>query len=330
MNLSGVAIKSLMQKNEVEPKDLILVYDELALPWGSLRLRPDGSAAGHNGVQDVIDKIGTPAFPRVRLGVHPGYRLVQGTGADYLLSRFSRQQNETLDEFVSLAADATESIIAEGVSSSMTRFNRRFAPGTTEGCMRIYEKPVHRETRCNRRRDRPAHRTDVEKHHHHRYSTVDKVDKWGKAPACLQSGETPARLKVITYVLTFTADSARAVREFGERPYARAEDSVIKFPDGAHRRNPEAHRESGAKKFARSAHCGVASRRPRSLRLLSRCWVADQEESPRNPRSTGGSGAPRAWRPASGTVCFLPPAPEPATTPVAATPQEIIRRSHHG
>lgn len=131
MNLSGMAIKPLMQKNEVEPKDLILVYDELALPWGSLRLRPDGSAAGHNGVQDVIDKIGTQAFPRVRLGVHPGYQLVQGTGADYLLSRFSRQQNETLDECVSLAADATESIIAEGVSLSMTRFNRR-APGTTE------------------------------------------------------------------------------------------------------------------------------------------------------------------------------------------------------
>jgi PTH1 family peptidyl-tRNA hydrolase len=131
MNLSGVAIKPLMQKNEIEPKDLILVYDELALPWGSLRLRPDGSAAGHNGVQDVIDKIGTPAFPRVRLGVHPGYQLVQGAGADYLLSRFSRRQNETLDEFIGLAADATESIIAEGVSLSMTRFNRR-APGTTE------------------------------------------------------------------------------------------------------------------------------------------------------------------------------------------------------
>ena len=131
MNLSGVAIKPLMQKNEIEPKDLILVYDELALPWGSLRIRPDGSAAGHNGVQDVIDKIGTQQFPRVRLGVHPGYRLVQGTGADYLLSRFSRQQNETLDAFIGLAADATESIIAEGVSLSMTRFNRR-APGTTE------------------------------------------------------------------------------------------------------------------------------------------------------------------------------------------------------
>ncbi|HVV44353.1 MAG TPA: hypothetical protein VHC72_04085, partial [Bryobacteraceae bacterium] len=74
---------------------------------------------------------GTQDFPRVRLGVHPGYQLTAGRGADYLLSRFSRQQNETLEEFIGLAADATESIIAEGVSSSMTRFNRR-APGIKE------------------------------------------------------------------------------------------------------------------------------------------------------------------------------------------------------
>ncbi|HVY92802.1 MAG TPA: aminoacyl-tRNA hydrolase [Bryobacteraceae bacterium] len=131
MNLSGVSVKPLMQKNGVEPKDLILVYDELALPWGSLRIRPNGSSAGHNGAQNVIDVLGTQDFPRVRLGVHPGYQLTAGKGADYLLSRFSRQQNETLEEFVGLAADATESIIAEGVSSSMTRFNRR-APGTNE------------------------------------------------------------------------------------------------------------------------------------------------------------------------------------------------------
>jgi PTH1 family peptidyl-tRNA hydrolase len=131
MNLSGVSVKPLALKNEVEPKDLILVYDELALPWGSLRIRPNGSAAGHNGVQNVIDVLGTQEFPRVRLGVHPGYQLTAGRGADYLLSRFSRQQNETLEEFIGLAADATESIIAEGVSLSMTRFNRR-APGSKE------------------------------------------------------------------------------------------------------------------------------------------------------------------------------------------------------
>ena len=109
---------------------MLLVYDELDLPWGSLRLKPQGSAAGHNGVTDVIAKLGTQQFPRLRLGVHPGHALT--SGADYLLSRFTRRQTETLDQFVDLAADATESIIAEGVEKSMTKFNRRAQGSTTE------------------------------------------------------------------------------------------------------------------------------------------------------------------------------------------------------
>jgi len=129
MNLSGVAIKPLMQKNEVTKENLLLVYDELDLPWGSLRVKPQGTAAGHNGAKDVIEKLGTTEFPRIRLGVHPGHPL--SSGADYLLSRFTRQQSETLDLFIRLAADAAESVIAEGVSMSMTRFNRR-APGSSE------------------------------------------------------------------------------------------------------------------------------------------------------------------------------------------------------
>lgn len=130
MNLSGVAVRSLMQKNEVSPEELVLVYDELDLPWGQLRVKPKGSAAGHNGAKDVIAKIGTQMFPRVRLGVHPGHPLE--SGADYLLSRIPRQRNETLDEFLGFAADATESIIAEGAEKSMTRFNRRAQGSTTE------------------------------------------------------------------------------------------------------------------------------------------------------------------------------------------------------
>jgi peptidyl-tRNA hydrolase, PTH1 family len=129
MNLSGVAIRPLMQKNELTPAELVLVYDELDLPWGSLRIKPRGSAAGHNGVTDVIEKIGTQEFPRIRLGVHPGYSLP--AGKDYLLSRFTRQQTETLDAFIDLAADATESLITEGVEKSMAKFNRR-AQGSTE------------------------------------------------------------------------------------------------------------------------------------------------------------------------------------------------------
>ena len=128
MNLSGIAVKPLLEKNEIPVSDLILVYDELDLPWGSLRVKPRGSAAGHNGIKDVIARLETQEFPRIRLGVHPNHPLP--SGKDYLLSRFTRQQNESLDEFVDLAADATESIIAEGVEKSMTRFNRR-AQGLT-------------------------------------------------------------------------------------------------------------------------------------------------------------------------------------------------------
>jgi PTH1 family peptidyl-tRNA hydrolase len=133
MNLSGVAIRPLMEKYEVPAGELIAVYDELDLPWGSIRIRPKGSAAGHNGAKDLIAKLGTQDFPRIRLGVHPGHPLSsQGrTGADYLLSRFTRQQNETLDELIDLGADAAESIIAEGVELSMTRFNGR-AQGSKE------------------------------------------------------------------------------------------------------------------------------------------------------------------------------------------------------
>ena len=130
MNLSGVAVKPLLQKNELSPADLILVYDELDLPWGSLRIRPKGSDAGHNGISDVIAKLGTSEFPRLRVGVHPGHPI--RSGVDYLLSRFTRQQTETLDEFVDLAADATDSIITEGVEKSMAKFNRRAQGGTTE------------------------------------------------------------------------------------------------------------------------------------------------------------------------------------------------------
>jgi peptidyl-tRNA hydrolase, PTH1 family len=130
MNLSGVAVKALMEKYEIPPADLILIYDDLDFPWGLVRVKPKGSAPTHNGVKSVIAKLGTQEFPRVRLGVHPDPGRPLPSGADYLLSRFSRRQTEELDAFIDLAADATESIIAEGVEKSMTRFNGR-APGST-------------------------------------------------------------------------------------------------------------------------------------------------------------------------------------------------------
>jgi PTH1 family peptidyl-tRNA hydrolase len=129
MNVSGEAVEGLMVKHRVEPRGLIVVYDELDLPWGSLRIRPDGSAAGHRGVKSVIEKIGTKEFPRVRLGVHGGRR--EKDGAHIVLAKLKRAHQEELDELLDYASQAVESIIAEGVAKSMTKFNRR-APGSNE------------------------------------------------------------------------------------------------------------------------------------------------------------------------------------------------------
>jgi PTH1 family peptidyl-tRNA hydrolase len=129
MNLSGESVQGLLVKHEIPPGDLILVYDELDLPWQSLRIRPHGSAAGHRGVESVIRNVGTNRFPRVRLGIHGGRR--EGDGAQIVLGRLKRAQKLELDELLDYASQAVESIIAEGVEKSMAKFNRR-APGLNE------------------------------------------------------------------------------------------------------------------------------------------------------------------------------------------------------
>ena len=122
MNLSGTSLKPLMEKHSLTAAELILVYDELALPWTSLRIKPRGSSAGHNGADSVIRSLGTTDFVRVRLGIHPGHPL--SSGIDYLLSPFKRSLRKELEQFVAYGADAVVSIIAEGVEKAMTRFNR--------------------------------------------------------------------------------------------------------------------------------------------------------------------------------------------------------------
>ena len=129
MNVSGESVNGLLVKHEIAPGDLILVYDELDLPWQSLRIRPGGSAAGHRGVSSVIHDTGTNEFPRVRLGIHGGRR--EKDGARIVLGKLNRAQREELDEILDYASQAVESIIAEGVEKSMAKFNRR-APGVNE------------------------------------------------------------------------------------------------------------------------------------------------------------------------------------------------------
>ena len=129
MNLSGESVNGLLVKFEIAPADLILVYDELDLPWQSLRIRPNGSAAGHRGVDSVIRIAGSKDFPRVRLGIHGGRR--EKDGARIVLGKLNRAQRQELDEILDHASQAVESIIAEGVEKSMAKFNRR-APGLNE------------------------------------------------------------------------------------------------------------------------------------------------------------------------------------------------------
>ena len=126
MNLSGTSLAPLMEKHGIELGRLVVVYDELDLPWRALRIKPKGSAAGHNGMKSAIQSLKTNEIVRVRLGIHPGHPIRDG--AEFVLAPIKRSQMTELDEFVGFAADAVRSIIAEGVEKSMTRYNRR-APG---------------------------------------------------------------------------------------------------------------------------------------------------------------------------------------------------------
>jgi PTH1 family peptidyl-tRNA hydrolase len=131
MNLSGYAVRDLLKQWECEPRDLILLYDDVALPWGMLRVRENGTAGGHNGVKSVIGAIGTMDFARVRMGVQPEHPI--GDLAEYVLHPMRNSERETVAEVAEQAADAVEAILTVGMAQAMNRFNRRVAPpGETE------------------------------------------------------------------------------------------------------------------------------------------------------------------------------------------------------
>ncbi len=124
MNLSGLAVRGLVEKYEVRPEqDLIVIYDELDLPFGALRIRPRGGTAGHNGMESILGALGTEQFLRVRLGIAPDHKVSDGAG--YVLSQFRRSQYKALDEVLDTAADAVEMILREGAAAAMNRFNRK-------------------------------------------------------------------------------------------------------------------------------------------------------------------------------------------------------------
>ena len=122
MNLSGDAVAQAAGFYKIPPEHVIVVSDEISLPIGKLRIRTKGSAGGHNGLKDIIAKLGTDAFPRIRIGVgappHPDYDM-----ADWVLSSFKNQDAEDMLAAAARAAQAAQCYITQGADRAMNRFN---------------------------------------------------------------------------------------------------------------------------------------------------------------------------------------------------------------
>jgi peptidyl-tRNA hydrolase, PTH1 family len=121
MNLSGFAVSRLAQYFQIEPADMLVIVDEVALPLGRLRARRAGSAGGHNGLKSIVEQLGTDAFPRLRLGVGRGDN--RRDLADHVLSKFEPAERATIEAAVLRAADAAEMFVAEGIERVMNTFN---------------------------------------------------------------------------------------------------------------------------------------------------------------------------------------------------------------
>lgn len=125
MNLSGIAIRELLEKYELGPEDLLVLWDEVQLPWGVLRIGKDGSAGSHNGAQSVISAVGTQGFARLRLGCGPDHPL--SSRKEYVLRAMKKAELEVAAEMIAQAGDAVETVLKEGIDAAMNKYNRRGA-----------------------------------------------------------------------------------------------------------------------------------------------------------------------------------------------------------
>ena len=117
MNLSGLAVRELLAEYQLRPEtDLVVIYDELDLPLGTIRIRQRGSSAGHNGMESIIAALGTQEFLRIRLGIAPETKI---------LKPFSKRQLKVVGEVLDIAAEAVQVILTEGPAAAMNRFNRK-------------------------------------------------------------------------------------------------------------------------------------------------------------------------------------------------------------
>lgn len=128
MNLSGISVRELVAEYQADVKsDLIVIYDELDLPLGTIRIRQRGSSAGHNGMESILGALGTDEFLRIRLGIAPDRKIADGV--KFVLTPFRKAQLKVVDEVLDNAAEAVEVVLKDGPAAAMNRFNRKPEPG---------------------------------------------------------------------------------------------------------------------------------------------------------------------------------------------------------
>lgn len=125
MNLSGESVRELVDFYKVDPEDVIIIYDDISLDVGQLRIRKKGSAGGHNGIKSIISHLGTDEFPRIKVGI--GEKPKDWDLADYVLSRFTDKEEVAIREALRDASDACRMIITEGIDAAMNKHNKKKA-----------------------------------------------------------------------------------------------------------------------------------------------------------------------------------------------------------
>ena len=121
MNLSGNAVRYWLQKENIPVENLLVVVDDLALPFGHLRLKPQGSDAGHNGLKNIAQLLNTQNYARLRFGI--GNDFARGGQVDFVLGGFTPEEREKMDERIGMAADFVRSFALEGIQRAMNKYN---------------------------------------------------------------------------------------------------------------------------------------------------------------------------------------------------------------
>jgi len=122
MNLSGKAVKYWMEKEKIKSDKILIVLDDIALPPGSLRMKKQGGDAGHNGLTDIIDKLGTSVFPRLRVGI--GNDFPRGFQVDYVLGNWTKSELEVILPRIDTAVEMIKSFVTVGIDRTMNLFNK--------------------------------------------------------------------------------------------------------------------------------------------------------------------------------------------------------------